>query len=233
MKRIIRRIGAALAAGALSVTALSIATAAPAQAASCATSVKLDVYKGSTEFGGYNSVSAQLSYGACDYPSAGTTTIQRSTDGGRTWTKVATSSGRTYAYFSGTGRFNTTARYRGVYTGGTYAGYSGTTTWTPSVSTVRAIGTYRKVSFKDKSTRRASRGQFVIRPAAAIRGMRATFQRKVGGKWKGYKKVRVSGTAKITVTFKNSRKGIKYRMVLPAGRGMVSSTYGPITARRY
>jgi hypothetical protein len=230
MNRTFRRLGGAIAAGALTATALSVATAAPAHAATCATSTTLKVYKTKNEFGSYNSVSADVSAtsSSCYDPFYGTTRIQRSTNGGKSWSTVETG-GASYAYFSGSGKFNKTARYRAVYSGGS----SSSTSWTASTSTARTVSVYRKVGVADRSTRRASVAQFTIRPAASIKGMRALFQRKAAGKWRVYKRVRVPGTGKFKVTFANSRKGIRYRMILPSGRGMVKSTHGPFVAKRY
>lgn len=217
MNRITRRLAGA-AAAALAVTTLSVATSAPAHAA-CSATVKLSAYKGANEYGGYNSVSANASPSGC---SSSTTVVQRSTNGGKSWSTVG--SGYTYASYYGSGKFNRTAKYRALYRSGTQ---------TVAVTAARTIKTFRKVTIKDKSTRRSSVGLFVIRPAASIKGMKAKFQVKRSGGWRKYKKVRVPGTGKIKVRFKNSRKGIKYRMVLPSGRGMAKSKHGPITARRY
>lgn len=227
-RSIIRRLAGGVAASALAVTTLGVVGAAtPAQAATCTTTVTLTSSSNSNVYGGYNSLSASTS-STCGTPYNGSTTIQRWTGSG--WATVANQSqGASYASYYGAGRFNTTTAYRAVYSGGAGGG----NTWTPGASAARAIKVFRKVNIVDRSTRRASVGVFKIRPASTIKGKKAVFQVKRSGGWRIYKRVRVPGTGNIRVTFANSRKGIRYRMILPAARGMVKSVHGPFTARRY
>ncbi|GAA4803537.1 hypothetical protein ACFQ0K_12040 [Nocardioides caeni] len=226
-----RRLATGIASAFVAATALVATSAGTAHAGvtACATSVTLKASYKTNEFRGYNSLTADTtSSGAgCTDPYVGNTVIQRWT--GSAWVNVAmNSSGGSYAYYYGADKFNATTTYRAVYGGGANSSYS----WSGSASASLRVNVIRKVAVADRSTRRASAALFTIKPAASIKGKRALFQVRKGGAWRTYKRVTVPSTGRFVTTFANSRTGIKYRMILPAGSGFAKSVHGPFTATR-
>ncbi|MFC5729644.1 MULTISPECIES: hypothetical protein [Nocardioides] len=231
----IRRLAGGVAATALAVTTLAAAGAAPAQASSCTTQTTIQVNGNAANktvtYGQSASIWAQTVITGCDDTTAGngkrppgTLVIQRSADG-RSWSTLATGADSHATYF---GPIPRTVFYRAVHNGSTYASH----TFGRSSDSLR-VAVKRYVKVVDRSTSRRSVGVFKIRPAASIRGMRAVFQVRRNGAWRSYKRVLVPRTGNVRATFANSRRGIKYRMVLPSARGFVKASYGPFVARRY
>jgi hypothetical protein len=242
-----RRLRSALVA--LTITAAaagtSIAVAGPASAtnATCTTStlVSADVgtgYKTSTvvaKWGSYESikvdVSATCSNGV-DYTSTGTTYVQRSTDGGSTWTTVKSATGYSTStvYYYGTNIVTRNTIFRGLYTGGTDT--SNARTYAGSSDTIDVAMIRSSKIASQKNVRGGLKVNFKISPTASIKGLYVKFQVKKSGVWKGYKKVRATSTGHAIATFAGSSRGIAYRMVLPSARGFVSS-YASFTVTRY
>jgi hypothetical protein len=238
-RSIIRRLAGGFAAAALAVTTLGLTGAAPAQATDsrCTTQTFVTVnnsYANRTlTYGQTATIHAWTVINGCSggsynppagyRPDAGSLVIQRSADG-RSWQTVAR--GGTLATYHG--NVPRSMLYRAVYAGGQNSDRDVFGASSDRLS----VAAKRKVAVVDRSTSRSSRGFFKISPPASIRGMYVKFQVRRSGGWRAYKRVRVPADGNFTTSFRNSRRGIKYRMVAPAGRGFVGSVTGPFTATR-
>jgi hypothetical protein len=237
MKRsFLSKLSGAVVALALGVTGLGVVGAAsPAGAAvTCNTTISFKVGSATVVYGDYEYLSATVSpVAGCEdtfvSSGAGYIRIERSFNNGRSWQAVR--NGDNYSvYLSSNSVVRSTALYRAYYTGGTET--SGGNHFNPSASRATRINVIRDVDVKDKSTSRASVGRFKITPAVGLVGKKLVFQVKKGKKWKKYKKVKVKSGGVFKTSFKNSRKGIKYRLIVPAAAGLSAYTYGPFTATR-
>jgi len=232
---LLKRLAALAATAALAFTTMSTVAAAPAHAdAVCTSSVVLNATTRSYEYGDYMSFRADARTGTCrgedsyipSSPTGGATVIDASTDG-RTWSRVAmTSSGSSYAYLYGTGILKRSVFLRARYIGGAYAG----STWSSSVSAPVRINVYRKVTARFRSGARAT-GIFRITPAAGFAGKKVLVQVKKG-KWRKAKKLRVNRKGVARGKFSGTRRGTKYRLVVPARGGLGGVKYG-FSIRRY
>lgn len=239
-RKLLSRLGGGVVAAALAVTTLSaVGAATPASAApACTTTTTLRVGSTTVEYGGYNSLNADVDVAGCTGGSdssvgsgAGTVSIQRSVDG-RTWQTLKTGDYSSFVYYYGSGVTNTSGWYRAVYTGGKES-YTGGSTFSGSASAAVRVDAIRAVAVRDKSKGGHILGRFKVTPTAGLVGKKLTFQVQKGRKWKRYKRVKLRANGVMKVTFKGSRKGIKYRLLVPAAAGLSAHTYGPYVARRY
>lgn len=243
MKRsLLSRLGGAVVALALGtsvLTAVGAATPASADDSTCTTRTTLDVYQTTVEYRGYESLRAETTVVGC---SGGTATsyigsgaghiyLERSLDG-RTWQAVRTGPYESYVSWYGEGVVPVSAYYRARYTGGKESTSDNPDSFDDSASPAVRINVIRAMSLKDKSTHSHSVARFKLTPTTGLVGKKVTFQVKKGKKWKRYKKVKVRRSGVWKTTFANSRKGIRYRMVVPAGGGLSGHVYGPFTAYR-
>jgi hypothetical protein len=236
---IISRLSGTIAAAALAITTLAaVGVASPAHAAAtCSSTTSLRVSATTIQYGGYASLSSEVKVGTCAGGTdtyvgsgAGAVYLERSVDG-RTWTTLKAGDYPSYVALYGTGVISASGWYRARYTGGTESTTYEPSTFTGSVSQPVKIDVIRAITTKDKSGRGKVVGKFRITPVAGLAGKKLTFQVKKGAKWKKYKKVKVPGNGSFKVTFKGSRKGIKYRLIVPAASGLSGYVYGPYTAR--
>jgi hypothetical protein len=229
MKRsILRRAASTVAVSALAFTGVAVTAAAPAHAApqTCQTQIVTQVSYPKQNYGSYNTVRIEVAPVCPDgdgFISAGTTFVQRSLNGGATWTNVHSESAysASLVYYSGTHIAPQNALFRGVYVGGT----AGENTYASSTSAPVGVNVVRTYKFKQKSLRAGVRGTFKIQPKASIKKLKVKFEVKKSGKWRTYKKVRANKKGVVTLVFKASRKGIPYRMILPGKRGFSKSTH--------
>lgn len=238
-RTLLTRLGAALVAPLLAASTLAVVgAAAPANAAgTCATKTTLTTRERVVEYGGYASLRAEVTPVNCSDTfigtGAGTVVIERSVDGGRSWQSLKTGDAPSYVFFYGEGILRASGLYRARYTGGRESTSYEPTTFTGSASGSTRIDVIRDVSVKDKSRGGKIVGRFKITPAAGLVGKKLTFQVKKGKKWKKYKRVKLRANGVIKTTFAGSRKGINYRLVVPAAAGLSGYVYGPYRARRY
>jgi hypothetical protein len=241
MKRtLLSRMSGAVVAAALAVTTLSTVVASPAHAAAvCSTTTTFKVSSTLVQYGGYNSLSADVNVGSCSGGSdsyvgdgAGSVRIQRSFDG-RNWQTLKVGQYASYVSSYGNGATALTAWYRAYYTGGKESTSYEPSTFRGSASAPVRVSVIRSVTVRDKSKGGHILGRFKITPTAGIVGKKLTFQVKKGKKWKKYKRVKLRGNGIMKVTFKGSRKGIKYRLIVPGAANLSGYTYGPYVARRY
>lgn len=225
-----------LAAGALVGTALATASAAPASAtnASCTTKTTLTINNkarsATSEWGDFGSVQAEVDLGSCTggtapssvYADNDELVILRSLDRGKTWKPIARSTS-TYASAYGSGYFKRNAIYGASYSGGTLSYASDT--FAPSRSKALSVRVTRSVDFDYKSRRGAIDAKFAVTPKTGLVGKRLTVQVKRGG-WKRYGKAKVNKRGVASVRLKGARKAVRYRIVLPAGKGFTGSWYG-------
>lgn len=224
-----RRLAAGIAGAFVAATAVVATTAGVANAANCTTAVTLKAGSKTTVYKAFNSLTADASTaaGGCSDPYVGLTTIERWN--GSAWIALTPNySGASYTSYYGEGKFAATGTYRAVYSGGSNSSH----TWAPSVSASVKVYVIRKVNVADRSTRRASAAAFSIKPASSIKGKKAVFQVYKSGAWRSYKSITVPSDGSFRTTFANSRKGIKYRMVLPGGTAFAKSVHGPFVATR-
>jgi hypothetical protein len=160
------------------------------------------------------------------YTAAGTITVQKSINGGSTWTNV-TPGYASSAYWSkdGTNWNSRSAVFRAIYRGAT-DGSGRTYTSSSDSVTVYMIRDTQDVYSQSGSVRGGYKKTFKIAPTASIKGLYVKFQVKSSGVWKGYKRVQVNRYGKVSAVFAGSSAGRVYRMVQPSGRGFAASTYG-------
>jgi hypothetical protein len=239
MKRsFLSRISGAVVALALGTTTIAaVGAASPAGAAqTCNVAVTLRVGASTVVYGGYESLSADVTPAAScadNYVSdgAGSVRLERSLNGGRSWQAIKVGSYPSYVSYYGSNIIRASGLYRAYYTGGTES-TTDATHYNASASRIVRINVIRDIDVKDKSNHRASVGRFKLTPAVGLVGKKLVFQVKKGKKWKKYKKVKVKSGGVFKTSFKNSRKGIKYRLIVPAAAGLSAYTYGPFTATR-
>lgn len=228
MKRnILRRAAGTVAMAALALTGVAVTAAAPAQAAAtCSTQTVTQVNYHKQVFGDYNTVRVDVAATCSDsnnYVAAGTTYVQRSLDGGRSWANVAAES--TYSaslvYYSGTSIAPQNAVFRAVYVGGT----NGDRTWTSSSSNAVSVAVIRDVDKKWRSVRGGLNYTFKVKSKASIKRIKVKFQRKAGHRWVTYKRIRATSKGVLKGYFKSYAHKTLYRMVLPAKRGFTASKY--------
>src|SRR4051794_35315946 len=125
IRRFLPRASGALVALALGAAGLvTVGAAAPASAASvtCSTKVTLDVYESTITYGGYESLSADVTPVNCSdtYVSsgAGRVLIERSLDNGRSWQGIKAGDYPAYVSLGGSGVIKVAGLYRAHYTGG-------------------------------------------------------------------------------------------------------------------
>ena len=115
---------------------------------------------------------------------------------------------------------------RAVYTGGTDPNYGDT--YANATSNVIYTGVVRKsTETKSRCGHHSCKDTFRINPAVSIKGMHVKVQRKKGSKWHTVKQLKVTSKGTFTYAFPLG----KTRVVLPAGRGFLSS-YVTISVRR-
>jgi hypothetical protein len=223
-----RRIGGFVAAAALAVTSLGVVgTATPAHATACTTTTTFTPGASVYQWNDFMSVKGEVTTSCPDYIGAGTVVIQRSTNGGSSWTTLGGNVTPTYASFYGVNKLKTTALYRAYYSGGSYSD----DTFAPSASPAKQIRIFREVDGNYRSVRGGVSYTFIIKPAASIKGKKAIVQVKRGA-WKKYKAGRVSKKGKITFNLAGSRRGTKYRLKLPTSAVFVGSYHG-VTVTTY
>lgn len=239
-RTLLSRLSVAIVAVALGTTtsaAVGAATPASAAGASCTTKATISVYQSTVVHGGYERISGDTAITACTgtnpgsiWSDAGDTVIERSLDNGATWQVVHSDGYSSSAYWYGDGIVGATALFRTHYTGGTSASFGDS--YQGSYSSAVRVSVIRDVDLRDRSTSARSVGRFTMRPTTGLVGKRVVFQVKKGARWKRYKAVRVPASGVWKTVFKNSRKGIKYRLVVPAAGGLSGYTYGPFKATR-
>jgi hypothetical protein len=229
----------ALALGTSALVAVGAATPASADNSTCTTKTTLNVYQTTVEYGGYESLRGETTIAGCSGGTAasyigsgaGHIYLERSLDG-RTWQAVKTGTYEDYVSWYDEGIVPASAYYRARYTGGKESTSYNPDSFSGSYSPAVRINVIRALSLKDKSTHSHSVARFKLTPTTGLAGKKVTFQVKKGKKWKRYKKVKVPRSGVWKTTFKNSHKGIKYRMIVPAAGGLSGHTYGPFTAYR-
>lgn len=227
----------ALALGTTTLAAVGAATPASAAGASCQTKATISVYQSTVLYGGYERISGDTTITGCTgtnpgsiWSDAGDTVIERSLNNGATWQVVHDDGYSSSAYWYGDGIVGATALFRAHYTGGTSANFGDS--YKASYSSAVRVSVIRNVDLRDKSSRAHSVGRFKMTPTTGLVGKKVVFQVKKGKKWKRYQAVKVRASGVWKTTFKNSRRGIKYRLVVPAAGGLSAYTYGPFTATR-
>lgn len=228
------RLGGLLAALALGLTTLSVA-AAPADAATtvnCSSRVTLEAGGAVVEYGESMYLTASVKH-TCPGEAEtntyyGNVVLQRALPG-QGWTNVAVEEAGGYVSFDTASTATATASYQAVYQGG--SGYD--ESYAAVTSNTIQVSVIRKVTLKDKSRGGHIVGRFKITPATGLVGKKLTFQVKTGKKWKKYKKVKVRRGGVLKSTFRGSRKGVQYRLIVPAASGLSGYVYGPYRARAY
>jgi len=215
MKRLLTGV---LSAALLGATPIALA-AAPAEAATVNTWIEGSINYSKAEYGKtvYLSGGVKSSTG---YP-AGNVVIQRKLAGQSSFTTVQTDTSA--GYFSYAFRAQKNTEFRILYSGGT----SGSDTYTPS-SASTSLKVYRKLQVKTSYTSLTVKGK--VTPD--FKKKKFTVQVKKG-KWKTWKKVKTNKKGKYAVKLVGSRKGIKYRFVVPGSKGFTKTQSGVITARSY
>jgi hypothetical protein len=225
----------ALVLGAAGLAAAGAVTPASANGSSCTTTTSIDVYQSTVVHGDYDRVSgdvtAHCTGGTAPVPTyvsydAGKAVIERSLDNGASWQVVAGNQYSDTASLYGDDVVPLSGLYRVRYTGGT-SSYGDR--FAPSVSRSVRIDVIRALSVKDRSTRSYS---FTLSPVTGLVGHKLVFQVKKGARWRRYKAVRLRATGVFKVSFANSRRGISYRLNVPAAAGLSAYTYGPFKAYR-
>ncbi|MCL2542882.1 MAG: hypothetical protein FWE71_10560 [Nocardioidaceae bacterium] len=238
---VVRRLRSALVALALTAAGTGTAVAvgpAHAAAATCTDSLTLTANGRSTgvsvAYGTYVSVhvdvvahctGGSLAPGA---PLGGTTTLWRSFDAGDTWTKAKTASSadRGHVSIHGTHVVRRTTWFYASYSGGTD---SSGDTFAAAPSRSVGVGIYRTTRMVSyRSIRGGTRSTYKVGPAASIRGLEVVFQRRAGSRWRADKKIRAGSAGIVVGTFAIGR----YRMHLPAARGMLGS-YATFSVTRH
>jgi hypothetical protein len=236
-QRLINRLSGAVVAAALVITTQAVLAATPAGAAEVCTTVAtltlspytsgMPVYKDSID--AEAALTATCSLSPMSTVLAGEMVLERRLPAG-SWAAVSTQTASSYQIFYPM-NYVGNAEYRARYTGGTYPGIE--QTWDPSVSSTVRVTVARKVAFRDLSTESGSRGRFKISAVSDLAGRTITFQVKQRGEWRLYKKTSVPATGVVTTTFRNSIRGIRYRLILPSTVRFAGKTYGPYVATRY
>lgn len=236
-----RRLRSALVA--LTITAATagttVATAGSASAAATCTTKTVITAKSSTasrvavKWGDYFALEVNVTPTCSDgntYTAAGTIKVQKSTNGGSTWTGVASDyASSAYWQRAGTNWNTRTAIFRAIYTGAT----DGSARTYSSSSDSVGIGMYRASKIGSyKNVRGGLRVNYAITPATSIKGLYVKFQVKRDGRWRGYKKVRATSTGHAIAIFAGSSKGIHYRANFPSARGFIASS-SAFTVTRY
>ncbi len=225
----VRRLAAPLTAGAVAVAGLTAFSAAPAQAVdtySTVTTLKINPAKGF--YGKYTSVTGATEYNEGAGPISvygGTASLQRMLPGG-TWTTIATDTSPGFLWFPAVDKFQQNSAYRVYYAGGA----SGSKAWQPSYSNTVVMSVGRNWTLgRGKSLRHGYRFKGKFAPKDTFK---ATVLKKVGKKWKKFKKVKVK-KGKLNVVLPGKRgKGQKYRITTPSNRKFIA-TFVPVTIRTY
>lgn len=154
---------------------------------------------------------------------AGETQVQVSTDRGRHWRTVASASSPLVRW-QGEWSIKRSVRVRARTTGGTST-YSDT--FAPSTSSVVRVAVRRSATTRTKRVGEAVVAKARIAPASSIRGMRTTVQVRRHGDWRTVQRPVASRRGVVTVRLPRSDEGKRFRIQLPAGRGLEGSTVGP------
>lgn len=228
--RITRLVAGAVTAGLLGVTPIAISAPADAavtvQTAATITSSKTAYVYGDTIF-----FDAAVTTTDPDRQYApGSATLYMMRGGSSTWEAVATDDGVSYLYFSGV-KAVANAQYKVVYPGGTDT-YDGDV-YTPSESAPFAIATARKLTIKNP------RGTFIKgKVAPKYKKKPVIIQKKVGKKWKKFRKIKTNKQSRFSITLPASRKRTYFKIMVKGNRefataSQVGSTvrYRPTTGR--
>ncbi|WP_459983400.1 hypothetical protein [Nocardioides sp. AN3] len=227
----------ALLMGAVGLVGVGAAAPASAATAQCTTTTSVSVYATTVTSGDYDRISGDVAArctGGTYNPTspwtdAGRTIVERSVNNGASWQAVFTDTSYD-TYWSGNDIIRATGLYRIHYTGGTSAQFGDS--FQESFSAPVRIAVIRKLTVSDRSTRSHSVGRFRLSPTTGLVGRRLTFQVRKAGHWRSYTRVRVTATGIFRVSFANSRRGISYRLPVPAAGGLSAHTYGPFKAYR-
>jgi hypothetical protein len=210
----------------------AVVEAAPAHAAgTVASSVSIDVATHSGMVGDHQSVSGEVSLvGDSGHAAEGTSYLQASTDGGRTWGAVATSTG-SFAFFSSITKLVENVDYRIYFAGG--RDDSDGTVFSPSYSPVVAVSVTRRHS-EDHAAKGHGRATKILYTGTikgwAKRRVMLQIARKPSGTWRKYKVARTDkkGAYAISMKAPATRKGqLFFRAVIP-GDAHFTPGYGAI-----
>lgn len=200
--------------------------AAPAQAAVVEgpTTTTLTVEKLKGEYG--DSLSAYInSETATSQPVnggndvyAGVAYLQKKPAGSSEWATVATDDTPGYQYWSDL-TFDGNATYRVYYEGAFYDSYPDDVTYGSSYSNEVYVETTRDLDIRDISKNGVLKGKFKATPDFG--GKKFVFHKKVGKKWKLYKKVRANEKGVAKVRFPGGRKKTVFRVTVPSDQQFV------------
>lgn len=226
MRPLLRGIVAAVALS-LAPVAVVATSAAPAGAAeTVATTTTFDPdIKPRGEAGGYLSISGSVTSADGSGPFVGTAYLQSLAPGSKTWKNVGTDE-PSYLSYPDYDRYKTNTKLRIYYAGGA----SGETTYTPSVSKVLSLKVSRRFNIKSVSGKRQPTADVKVSPKFAKKKL--LVQKKKGGNFKTFRKVRTNKKGKVRISLAGSRKGITYLLVAPGDKRYVT-TKTPVTATQY
>jgi hypothetical protein len=236
-RSLLTRIGGFVAAAALSTTALSAVAAAPAHAdnATCSTRTTLEINgeprSATAVWGSWGLVSAETTVVSCsggsNHPSFvahGNIVIQRSIDGGRTWTTVLTDTA-SYASKSGDNLFSRNALYRATYQGATEP-YSNPDRFLASQSATLRVNVIRDIDWSYKSRRGGITSRWKLSPRTGLVGKRLPVKVLKNRRWVAYKRVAVNRYGVASTFLDAGRREQKYRLIIPANSGLSGSWHG-------
>ncbi|WP_110208888.1 hypothetical protein [Nocardioides daejeonensis] len=217
MKRLLTGV---ISAALLGMTPIALA-ATPAQAATPTTTwIEGKITYSKAEYGRRIWLDGNVK-SANGYPS-GTVLVQRRWADESSWSTVLTDT--TPGYFSYDFKATRNAVFRVVFQGGSDSQYI----YPAAQSNDVTFGAYRKLDVKTSYSSLVVKGKV----SPDFKNKKFKVQVKKGG-WKNFKKVKTNKKGKYAVKLAGSRKGTKYRFVVPSNKKFLSTTSGIITARIY
>lgn len=231
MRTILRGVIAAVALSLTPVAVVTVAAPPATAAATVATTTSFDPdIRKRGEAGAFLSITGSVEPVEdpnCTFVSVGDTFLQRQAPGTSTFKNVAKDTSPSFLSFPDYDKYTGNAKFRLAYTGGVA---SESCTYAPSVSEVISLKVLRRFDIQSVSGKRQPTADIKVSPKFGNKLL--LVQKKQGGKFKTFRKVKTNQKGKVRLSLEGSRQGIDYRLVAPKDKNFVA-TKAIVTATRF